>query len=228
MTKKNIQKLTPEEKMAKIEEFSLRSNEICANNNNRKLGKACISVPFPVAVCNSEAPCFKKCYAQHGCQGFANVQGAYYRNLRLYNNSADDFFEQLYYKIKFSGLPMVRFFDSGDFPDMEFLIRSVELAKKFPSVKFMAFTKKYDLVNHWLDNGGELLKNYNIVFSAWDKLWEVPNPHSLPMAYVKFKEERFNPEMPKNTFQCPGRESTCSACGVCWNKKVKSICFNEH
>ena len=43
MTKKQKQKLTPEEKMIKIEEYALRSNEICANNNNRKLGKACIS-----------------------------------------------------------------------------------------------------------------------------------------------------------------------------------------
>lgn len=228
MSKKNVTKLTYEEKMAKIEEFALRSNEICANNNNRKLGKACISVPFPVTVCNPEAPCFQKCYAQHGCQGFANVQGAYYRNLRLYNNNADDFFEQLHYKIKWSGLPMVRFFDSGDYPDAEFLQRSVELAKQFPNVKFMAFTKKYHLVNEYLDNGGKLPDNYNIVFSAWDALWEVPNPYGLPVAYVKFKEERFTPAIPKNAFHCPGRESSCSMCGVCWNRKVKAVYFDEH
>ena len=228
MSKKNIKNLTPEEKMAKIEEFSLRSNEICANNNNRKLGKACISVPFPIAVCNPDAPCFKKCYAQHGCQSFANVQGAYYRNLRLYNNSADDFFEQLYYKIKFSGLPKLRFFDSGDYPDAEFLARSVELAKKFPDVKFMAFTKKYHMVNEYLNKNGKLPDNYNIVFSAWDRLWDVPNPHYLPIAYVKFKNERMTPEMPSNVFHCPGRKSTCSACGVCWNKKVKAVYFDEH
>ena len=228
MSKKNMKSLTWEEKMVKIEDYSLRSNEICANNNNRKLGKACISVPFPVTVCNPDAPCFKKCYAQHGCQSFSNVQGAYYRNLRLYNNNADDFFEQLYYKIKFSGLPMVRFFDSGDYPDLEFLIRSVELARKFPNVKFMAFTKKYDLVNTYLREIEQLPNNYNIIFSAWDRLWEVPNPHFLPIAYVKFKEERMTPVIPKNAFHCPGRASTCSACGACWNKKVKAVYFDEH
>ena len=228
MRKKNYVKLTDEERFLKIEEFSLRSNEICANNNNRKLGKACISVPFPVIVCNPNAPCYLKCYAKHGCQGFANVQGAYYRNLRLYHNDANDFFEQLFYKIKFSGLPLVRFFDSGDYPDAEFLVRSVELAKKFPGVKFMAYTKKYDLVNDYLSGGGKLPDNYNIFFSAWDKLWEVPNPHGLPIAYVKFKEERLTPEIPKNAFHCPGRESSCSACTVCWNKKVKAVYFDEH
>ena len=228
MGKRNNYTFTQEEKVLKIEEFALRSNEICANNNNRKLGKACISVPFPVSVCNPDAPCFKKCYAQHGCQSFAGVQGAYYRNLRLYNNSADDFFEQLHYKIKFSGLPMVRFFDSGDYPDAEFLERSVELAKKFPNVKFMAYTKKYDLVNKYLDDGGKLPDNYNIFFSAWDKLWDVPNKHNLPVAYVKFKDERFTPEIPKSAFHCPGRETNCSACGVCWNKKIKAVYFDEH
>ena len=220
-------KLTAEEKTAKIEEFALRSNEICANNNNRKLGKGVLSVPFPVCVCNPEAPCFEKCYTQHGCQTFANVQGAYYRNLRLYNDNPQEFFEQLYYKVKFSGLPKVRYFDSGDYVDNEFLVRSMELAKQFPNVKFMAFTKKYNIVNKYLDDN-ELPDNYNIVFSAWDKLWEVPNPHNLPVAYVKFKDERLTPEIPKNAFHCPGRESTCSACGVCWNKNVKAIYFDEH
>lgn len=228
MSKKNMKALTWEERMARIEEYSLRSNEICANNNNSKLGKGCISVPFPVCVCNPKAPCYEKCYAQHGCQRFSNVQGAYYRNLRLYNDNADNFFEQLYYKIKFSGLPKVRFFDSGDYPDAEFLARSVELAKKLPDVKFMAFTKKYNLVNDYLSKGGELPINYNIVFSAWDRLWDVPNPFKLPIAYVKFKDERMTPEMPSNAFHCPGRNSTCSACGVCWNNKVKAVYFDEH
>lgn len=224
---KRKQKLSPEEKMLKIEEFSLRTNEICAENNNRKLGKGIISVPMPVCVCNPNAPCFEKCYAQHGCQSFAHVQGAYYRNLRLYNENPEEFFEQLYYKIKFSGLPAVRFFDSGDYPDMEFLERSIELAKKFPSVGFMAYTKKYDLVNKYLDTH-ELPDNYNIWFSAWDILWSVPNPHNLPVAYVRFKDIRLTPEIPKNAFHCPGRATTCSACKICWNKNVNAVYFDEH
>lgn len=216
------------EKMARIEKYSLQSDKICANNNNSKLGRQCISVPFPVSVCNPNAPCYKLCYAQHGCQAFANVQGAYHRNLRIYNNNADDFFEQLSNKIESLHLPMVRFFDSGDYPNKEFLIRSVELSKKFPNVKFMAFTKKYDLVNDYLDHGGKIPDNYNIVFSAWDKSWSVPNPYNLSIAYIKFKNEDVTPEIPKNSFHCPGRKSTCSVCKVCWNKKVKSVYFDEH
>lgn len=158
----------------------------------------------------------------------ANVQAAYYRNFRIYNDDPDNFFEQVYCKVKFSGLPKVRWFDSGDIPDYEFLEKMVELCKKTPDTKHMAFTKRYELVNEYIDKNGNLPDNLNIIFSAWDKIWEVPNPHGLGVAYVDFKEKRLNPEIPKNAFVCPGRESTCSACGVCWNKKVKAVVFHQH
>ena len=158
----------------------------------------------------------------------ANVQAAYYRNLRLYNDDPDNFFEQVYYKVKFSGLPKVRLFDSGDFPDADFLIRLVELCKKTPDVKYMAFTKKYEIVNEYIDKNGKLPDNLNILFSAWDKLWEVPNPHGIGMAYVDFDDKRLNPEFPKNTFVCPGRKTTCSACGACFSKKLKAVVFHQH
>lgn len=225
---KKERKYTAEERKELIMNYSLKSNEICVNNNNRKLGMACLSVPMPIASCNPNAPCYKKCYASHGNQMFPNVQGAYYRNFRIYSENPELFFEQLYFKIKFSGLPLVRFFDSGDFPDSRFLEKSVELANKFPNVRFMAFTKKYDIVNKYLDEGGIIPYNFNIIFSAWDVLWYVPNPHNLPIAYVKFKDDRFTPEIPTNAFHCKGREVNCSTCQMCWNKRVKSVYFDEH
>ena len=42
------------------------------------------------------------------------------------------------------------------------------------------------------------------------------------------KDGNRNPEFPKNAFVCPGRESTCSACGVCFNKNLKSVIFHQH
>jgi len=122
----------------------------------------------------------------------------------------------------------VRIFDSGDFPDMAFLVRLVDLCKKTPSTKYMAFTKQYELVNDYIDKNGKLPDNLNIMFSAWDKLWEVPNPHGLGVAYVDFNDKRLNPDFPKNAFVCPGRESTCSACGACWSKALKAVVFHQH
>ena len=158
----------------------------------------------------------------------ATVQAAYYRNFRLYNDDANNFFEQVYCKIKFSGLPKVRWFDSGDIPDYDFLNKMIDVCKKTPTVKHMAFTKRYEWVNKSISENGDLPANLNIIFSAWDRLWDVPNPHNLGVAYVDFKDKRLNPEFPENAFVCPGRNSTCSACGACFNKKLKSVIFAQH
>ncbi len=211
-----------------IEFLANKSNEISMSNKNSKTGAACLNIAFPVCTCREDAPCKKTCYACKGCQQIAVVQGAYYRNLRLYYDDPDNFFEQVYCKVKFSGLPKVRLFDSGDFPDAEFLDRLVEVCKKTPSTKWMAFTKKYWIVNEYIDKNGDLPKNLNIMFSAWDIFWEVPNPHGLGIAYVDFNDKRLNPEFPRNAFRCPGRESTCSACGACFSKKLKEVVFHEH
>lgn len=211
-----------------IEFLANKSNEISMSNKNSKTGAACLNIAFPVCTCREDAPCRKTCYACKGCQQIAVVQGAYYRNLRLYYDDPDNFFEQVYCKVKFSGLPKVRLFDSGDFPDAEFLDRLVEVCKKTPNTKWMAFTKKYWIVNEYIDKNGDLPKNLNVMFSAWDIFWEVPNPHGLGIAYVDFNDKRLNPEFPRNAFRCPGRESTCSACGACFSKRLKAVVFHEH
>ena len=211
-----------------IDFLSTQSNEISMSNKNSKTGMACLNLAMPVCTCRPDAPCKEKCYACKGRQQIAVVQAAYLRNFRLYNENPEEFFEQVYYKVKFSGLPKTRLFDSGDFPDYEFLERLVDVCKKTPNTKYMGFTKKYELVNEYIDKNGDLPDNLNIMFSPWDRFWEVPNPHGLPMAYVDFKDKRLNPEFPKNAFRCPGRSTTCSVCGVCFNKKVKAVIFDEH
>ena len=216
------------DKQEYIDYLATQSNEICMSNRNSKTGIACLNLAMPVCVCREDAPCKATCYACKGAQQILKVQGAYYRNLRLYHDNPNDFFEQMYCKIKFSGLPKVRLFDSGDIPDAEFLERLVDLCNKTPDTKYMAFTKKYELVNDYLDKHNTLPDNLNIIFSAWDRLWEVPNPHNLGIAYVDFNDKRLNPNFPKNAFVCPGRESTCSACGACWNKKLKAVIFHQH
>ena len=211
-----------------IDFLASKSNEINMGNKNSKTGIACLNLAFPVCTCREDAPCKEGCYAGKGCQQMATVQAAYYRNLRLYNDDPDNFFEQVYCKVKFSGLPKVRWFDSGDIVDAEFFARMVELCKKTPDVKHMAFTKKYEIVNEYIDKNGNLPDNLNVIFSAWHKLWSVPNPHNLGVAYVDFKDKTLNPEFPKNAFVCPGRESTCSACGACWSKNLKTVVFHQH
>lgn len=211
-----------------IAHLATKTNKIHMTTKNKKTGPAILDLAFPVCTCREDAPCKETCYARKGTQKITVVQAAYYRNWRLWNENPDNFFEQVYYEIKYSGLTTVRFFDSGDFPNYDFLERVISLCEKTPDVKYMAFTKQYEIVNNYISKNGKLPNNLNIIFSAWDKLWDVPNPYNLPVAYVDFKNKRLNPEFPKNSFRCPMRESTCSACKVCWNKNLKAVIFKQH
>lgn len=225
--KKNEKEFTMS-KQEYIDFLANQSNEISMSNGNSKTGKACLNIAFPTCTCREDAPCRATCYANKGCQQISRVQAAYYRNLRLYNDDPDNFFEQIYCKVKFSGLPKVRVFDSGDLPSYDFLERLVNVCKRTPQTKWMMFTKRYDIVNEYIDKNGSLPDNFNVLFSAWHKLWEVPNPHGLGVAYVDFDDKSLNPEFPKNAFVCPGRQTTCSACGVCFSKRVKAVVFHQH
>lgn len=216
------------EKEAYIQFLANKSDEISMNNTNSKLGKDCLNLAMPLTTCRHDAPCRKGCYANKGTQIFANVQATYHRNLRLYEKDPDDFFDQMYVKIAHSKQSKVRLFDAGDLPDYDFLDKLATVCKRIPEVKFMFFTKKYDIVNCWITLHSRLPDNLNIIFSAWDKNWTVSNPHGLGIAYVDFEDKNLNPDIPKNAFKCPGKTSTCSECGVCWNKNFKAVVFEQH
>ena len=233
MSKKNAQKkeftMSREEY---IEHLSMKSNEVHMTTKNSKTGCGVIDLAFPVITCREDAPCKKGgCYCCKGTQVMATVQGAYYRNYRLYHEDPVDFWNQVWFKLAHCGLLRCRYFDCGDCPDYAFVEGMVATAKKFPEMKFMAFTKKYFLVNQWIDNNGNLPDNLNIIFSAWDKDWEVLNPHHLPVAYVDFKNSEKTPVLPEKYQTCPNQKDktiTCSMCQKCWRKDLGAVVFKQH
>lgn len=215
-----------------IEFLATKSGEISISNHNSKTGSCCNNLAFPTCTCREDAPCKASgCYCMKGRQAMCNVVAAYVRNLMIYNNDHDDFWEQVKFKIKHNPLPLFRWFDAGDILDYEFFCGMVDLAKAFPNIRFMSFTKKYDIVNEWLGTNGDLPKNLNIIFSAWHIGWKVNNPYGMPVAYVDFKDQTLNPQFPKGITGCPNQSDktiTCSMCQKCWNKKIKAVVFKQH
>lgn len=215
-----------------IEFLATKSGEISISNHNSKTGSCCNNLAFPTCTCREDAPCKASgCYCMKGRQAMCNVVAAYVRNLMIYNNNHDDFWDQVKFKIKHNPLPLFRWFDAGDILDYEFFCGMVELAKAFPNIRFMSFTKKYDIVNEWLATNGDLPKNLNIIFSAWHIGWKVNNPFDMPVAYVDFKDQTLNPQFPKGITGCPNQSDktiTCSMCQKCWNKKIKAVVFKQH
>ncbi|MCI6808581.1 MAG: hypothetical protein MR958_00005, partial [Spirochaetia bacterium] len=140
-----------------IQHLSMRTNEIHMTTKNSKTGMGVLDLAVPTCCCREDAPCKKDgCYCMKGCQQIATVQASYLRNLRLYNNDPEDFWGQVDFKLKHSGLSLCRFFDAGDIPDYNFFEGMVKTALRNPKIKFMAFTKKYFIVNEWLSENEKL------------------------------------------------------------------------
>lgn len=231
MKKKNENKVwLPREEY--INQLAAKTNEVSISCVNSKTGPLCNDLALPTCTCREDAPCKATgCYCMKGRQTMSKVVAAYTRNLRLYNTNQEDFWEQIRFKVKHRPFPLFRFFDCGDIADYDFFLGMIDLAKEFPDIKFMSFTKKYEIVNKWIDENGDLPENLNVVFSAWHIGWKVINPHNLPVAYVDFKDKTLNPEFPEGITSCPNEKDktiTCSICRKCWDKRIKAVKFTQH
>lgn len=210
-------------------EKEIKNMKITISTSNSKLGYAIptISLP-PQCSCRKDAPCTKGCYGKKGNFLFKNVQESHMGNYKAYAENPDAYFDEV---IAYLSNPLIthkffRWHAVGDIVDERYLIGMIRVAKKCKSTKFLCFTKKFDLVNEYMTQGGSIPSNLKIVFSAWSKGFKVDNPYNFPVAYVFFKKADMNPNIPEMAIPCKGH---CPECLACWGlRKGQSVYFNEH
>lgn len=194
------------------------------NNGNSKLGKSIRVINLPAGItCKCDAPCNKKgvCYAQKGSFNYPSVKNCYAENLRVFVenpiSAENDILQQLPY------MGFVRVHASGDFVNVEYMKMIFRIAEKLPNVKFMAYTKKYEMINTWIKNGNSIPTNVTIIFSLWDG-YKCENPYNFPTSQVILKKG--NSDEIKQGFECSGE---CEKCYKCWLlEKGENVLFNEH
>ena len=206
---------------------SIASPVVFISTGNSKLGKFIGAINLPAGkTCNPDAPCRKYCYAIKGHYVFASAKSVRERNLNIYKTNPKSFFNQLSCNTAF--FKFVRWHDSGDIVDTAYLEGMCKVARENPDVRYLAFTKQFQIVNNYLASMEEIPQNLTIVFSTWGN-WIPENPFNLPMTFVRFKVkamESQNEKIPENAFQCPG---DCKTCGMCWKlEKGDSVVFNQH
>lgn len=193
-----------------------------------KTGNLIPSVGFPpVKTCRPDAPCIKKCYARKGRFAFNHNKNLLQRNLRIWKEDPE-FFKR---EIILAAFPakFFRWFPSGDIPDPNFLKMMIDVYHAVPGTKFLAFTKKDDLINDYLDHHPMWDQDHLVIFlSAWGNKFQPKNPHNLPVAYVNLKDE--DCVIPADAFKCP---KFCGDCVYshesCWDKRCgESVVFDEH
>lgn len=201
----------------------MKNNKLSISPGNMKLG-AIPSVSLPACItCNPDAPCFKKCYAARITRRYKQSRDAYARNLEILNTDPGAYWLQV--KAAAMVTRFFRYHVSGDIPNALYLINMVQLARELPNTNFLAFTKRYLLVNSYLKNGGTIPNNLKIIFSNWGS-WKCKNPYNLPVCEIIFKNET-----PRDDWKiCGGNCSECACRGVgCWElKQGETIAIYEH
>lgn len=192
-----------------------------------KLGAGIPSVSLPpVCTCRPGAACAAKCYARKGRWRFPHNAELLQNNLNIWNEDPGAFQRDVIISAFHSRF--FRWHSAGDIPDMKYLEMMVDTAKRLPDTRFLCFTKKFEMVNEYLNIHKSFPENLRMVFSAWGSF--IPeNPHNLPMAYVRFKKGD-NTGIPANAFQCQNYCGDCVMSGCsCWDlKNGEAVCFNEH
>lgn len=102
-----------------------------------------------------------------------------------------------------------------------------EVAKRNQRCEILCFTKRYEFVNSLFVCGMNIPKNLHIIFSSWPGV-EMPNPHNLPEAHVKFRDGTITAR--KGAKLCNGN---CTECAItkdgCWTLGLgEQVVFYEH
>lgn len=205
-------------------------NGVNISVTNSKLGARIPSVNLPAgATCRSDAPCRKKglCYALSGNYLFKSVQESLQNNLNLFLKDKKIFFNDIIDFLNNDDITFkfFRWFSSGDIVNMDFFRGIVKVAKKCKNTNFLLFTKKFNIVNDYLNEGKKIPKNLNVIFSGWDENFKIDNPYNLPTTYVYFNNQS-NKHIPEYAIPCEG---SCEHCKACWSlKKGQSVYFHKH
>jgi hypothetical protein len=120
-----------------------------------------------------------------------------------------------------------RFHVSGDIVDEQYMIHMADIAERQKHCEILCFTKKYEIVNAYIETAGRLPPNLHIILSAWVGL-EMVNPFLLPEAHVRYRGGSTTAR--DDALVCGGN---CTECAVtdngCWSLgNSEQVVFCEH
>lgn len=194
------------------------------SSGNSKMGSV-PSVSLPSIKTCRQCACQSKCYAQKLERLRPAVRNAYQHNLDVLINEPETYWREVEASVMMSRF--FRFHVSGDIPTAEYLANMVAVAGRNSHCEILCFTKRYEMVNEFIEQNGELPSNLHMIFSGWIGL-DMVNPFSLPEAHVRYRDG--STTACDNAVECGGNCTECAMIdGGCWNlQKGQQVIFNEH
>lgn len=192
---------------------------------NSKMGNVASVSTLPFLTCPAccSSTCGAKCYAAKLANLRPSVLKSYAVNTAIALRRPDVYWTQVNAAI--CGVRFFRFHVSDDIINSDYFAHMVDCARNNPHTEILAFTKRFDVVNNWISDNGDLPANLHIMFSGWSNLTP-NNPHKLPETNVIEK----GAEPLEGWTVCPGNCFECACAGAgCWGAgKGETIAFHIH
>lgn len=205
------------------------SKMVSISHGNNKMGKIASVSLLPVLTCpgRCNGTCGDKCYAKKLAILRPSVMKAYARNTAVARFAPLEFFRVVSKTMQ--SVPFFRFHVSGDIPNPEYLNLVILCCRSAPKCQVLMFTKRFEMVNRWLEYNGSLPANLHCLFSGWTNLFPTEggwNPHRLPETTVYAKDEDIRSEWTL----CGGNCLDCAIHdGGCWAARPgETVAFKIH
>jgi len=195
------------------------------SGKNSKMGEVASVSTLPFLTCPSrcKGTCGNDCYAAKIANLRPSVLTSYARNTALAMYEPRLFWADV--NRAMMARRFFRFHVSGDIMNADYFERMIDACRNNPHCMVLVFTKRYEIVNAWIDKNGDLPENMRLLFSGWQNLTAI-NPHGLPETNVYDKGE----EPKADWLLCGGNCFECGCRGLgCWQaKKGEVVAFRKH
>jgi len=222
---KTLAKFAEALKDARTAVTDMTDTRVRISNSNSKMGNVASVSTLPFITC--PACCKETCGADCYAAKLANLRPSVLKSYAI--NTAMALLRPIEYWAQVEAAVMAvryfRFHVSGDIINADYFAHMVEVARRNPHTEILVFTKRYQIVNAWIDENGSIPENLHILFSGWTNLTP-DNPHSLPETNIFTSEADIHDDWKI----CGGNCFNCACRGVgCWQaQKGDTIAFKKH
>ena len=195
----------------------IRTNSVSISPGNIKLGSIPSVSLIPWHSCRKDLPCFAKCYSRKMYIRKPSCRISWTRNLEAYLLNSEKYFADIDHFLTWNRPRFFRWHVAGDFPDQNYLNKVILLARKHKSIKFLAFTKRFDFRLPTPPN------NFRLILSAWPG-YEIPTRLTRRFK-VAWMQNGTETRIPRTAVKCGG---DCQACLECWKPNKRNVYFDQH
>lgn len=196
MSKQTFHKFTDagfSKRLATIKPYIKRAYDNVENlhvkisNGNTKLGNIPSVSLLPVFDCGNCAACKHSCYDLRSDMIYKETICCRATNSAIYATNPERYFHEMEAWLTVNYPRAFRWHIGGDIKDVNYYRGMVKIAKNFPDIRFLCFTKQFRMLNTLWINEEYHPENLQIIFSGWPGL-EMENPFGAPSAHPIFAD----------------------------------------